>query len=129
MGAAINTAFDETGIDIMFGMGGAPEGVISAVALKCLGGDFQAKLVPEDEEQLERCKQMGVDVDKVLYLDDLVKGDDAIFAATAVTDCELLKGVQYKGAYALTHSVVMRAKSGILHFVEGRHALDKKPSY
>ena len=68
---------------------------------------------------------MGVDVDKVLYLDDLVKGDDAIFAATAVTDCELLKGVQYKGAYALTHSVVMRAKSGTVRFVEGRHALDK----
>ncbi len=129
VGAAINTAFDETGIDIMFGTGGAPEGVIAAVALKCLGGDFQAKLVPEDEEQLERCTKMGVDVEKVLYLDDLVKGDDAIFAATAVTDCELLKGVQYKGAYALTHSVVMRAKSGTVRFVEGRHALEKKPRY
>lgn len=125
VGAAINTAFDETGIDIMFGTGGAPEGVIAAVALKCLGGDFQAKLVPEDEEQFERCTKMGVDVEKVLYLDDLVKGDDAIFAATAVTDCELLKGVQYKGAYALTHSVVMRAKSGTVRFVEGRHALEK----
>lgn len=113
----------------MFGTGGAPEGVIAAVALKCLGGDFQAKLVPEDEEQLERCTKMGVDVEKVLYLDDLVKGDDAIFAATAVTDCELLKGVQYKGAYALTHSVVMRAKSGTVRFVEGRHALEKKPRY
>ena len=69
----INTAFDETGIDIMFGTGGAPEGVIATVALKCLGGDFQAKLVPEDEEQLEICTKMGVDVEKVLYLDDLVK--------------------------------------------------------
>ena len=83
--------------------------------------------MPEDEEQLERCKEMGIDVDKVLYMDDLVKGDDAIFAATAVTDCELLKGVQYKGSYALTHSVVMRAKTGTVRFIEGRHSIEKKP--
>lgn len=127
--AAISTAFDETGIDIMFGMGGAPEGVISAVALKCLGGDFQAKLIPEDDAQIERCKKMGIDLDKVLYLEDLVKGDDAIFAATAVTDSELLRGVQYKGDYCLTHSVVMRAKTGTVRFIEGRHSIDKKPRY
>ncbi|MFP3916616.1 class II fructose-bisphosphatase [Lysinibacillus telephonicus] len=127
--AAISTAFDETGIDIMFGTGGAPEGVISAVALKCLGGDFQAKLIPEDEAQVERCKKMGIDLDKVLYLEDLVKGDDAIFAATAVTDSELLRGVQYKGDYCLTHSVVMRAKTGTVRFIEGRHSIDKKPRY
>ncbi|MEK9197420.1 class II fructose-bisphosphatase [Ureibacillus sp. 179-F W5.1 NHS] len=127
--AAINTAFDETGIDIMFGTGGAPEGVISAVALKCLGGDFQAKLVPEDDAQRERCEKMGIDLDQVLYLEDLVKGDDAIFAATAVTDSELLKGVQYKGSYCLTNSLVMRAKTGTVRFVEGRHHLNKKPRY
>ncbi len=127
--AAISTAFDQTGIDIMFGTGGAPEGVIAAVALKCLGGDFQGKLVPEDEEQRLRCERMGVEVDKVLTLDDLVKGDDAIFAATAVTDSELLRGVQYKGDYCLTHSVVMRAKTGTVRFIEGRHNMDKKPSY
>ncbi|SOB89957.1 fructose-1,6-bisphosphatase II [Ureibacillus xyleni] len=127
--AAISTAFDETGIDIMFGTGGAPEGVISAVALKCLGGDFQGKLIPEDEEQALRCKNMGIDLDKVLYLEDLVKGDDAIFAATAVTDSELLRGVQYKGDYCLTHSVVMRAKTGTVRFIEGRHSIDKKPKY
>lgn len=127
--AAISTAFDETGIDIMFGTGGAPEGVISAVALKCLGGDFQARLVPEDEAQLERCKKMGIDVSQILYLEDLVKGDDAIFAATAVTDTELLRGVQYKGAYCLTHSVVMRAKTGTVRFIEGRHSLEKKITY
>ena len=125
VGARINTAFDETGIDIMFGTGGAPEGVIARVALKCLGGDFQAKLVPEDEEQLERRTKMGVDVEKVLYLDDLVKGDDAIFANDSSNRLRALKGVQYKGAYALTHSVVMRAKSGTVRFVEGRHALEK----
>ncbi len=127
--AAISTAFDETGIDIMFGTGGAPEGVISAVALKCLGGDFQAKLIPEDDAQIERCKKMGIDLEKVLYLEDLVKGDDAIFAATAVTDSELLRGVQYKGDYCLTHSVVMRAKTGTVRFIEGRHSIDKKPRY
>ena len=89
------------------------------------------KVTPEniDEAQLERCKKMGIDVDKVLMLDDLVKGDDAIFAATAVTDTELLRGVQYKGAYALTHSVVMRAKTGTVRFIEGRHSIDKKPKY
>ena len=127
--AAINTAFDETGIDIMFGTGGAPEGVISAVALKCLGGDFQARLLPEDDAQALRCEKMGIDVNKVLYLEDLVKGDDAIFAATAVTDSELMKGVQYKGSYCLTNSLVMRAKTGTVRFVEGRHNIDKKPSY
>lgn len=127
VGAAINTAFDETGIDIMFGTGGAPEGVIAAAALKCLGGDFQARLVPEDEEQLQRCKDMGIDVNEVLTLNDLVKGDDAIFAATGVTDSELLRGVQFKAGHCLTHSVVMRAKSGTVRFIEGRHSLDKKP--
>lgn len=84
----------------MFGTGGAPEGVISAVALKCLGGDFQGRLVPQNDDELKRCISMGLDVSKVLYLDDLVKGDDAIFAATAVTDSELLRGVQYKGNIA-----------------------------
>ncbi|MFJ8234756.1 class II fructose-bisphosphatase [Ureibacillus sp. NPDC094379] len=127
--AAISTAFDETGIDIMFGTGGAPEGVISAVALKCLGGDFQARLLPEDEAQALRCEKMGIDVNQVLYLEDLVKGDDAIFAATAVTDSELLRGVQYKGEYCLTHSVVMRAKTGTVRFIEGRHSIEKKPRY
>jgi len=127
--AAISTAFDETGIDIMFGTGGAPEGVISAVALKCLGGDFQARLIPEDEAQELRCEKMGIDVNQVVYLEDLVKGDDAIFAATAVTDSELLRGVQYKGEYCLTHSVVMRAKTGTVRFIEGRHSIEKKPRY
>ncbi|MBB5150001.1 MULTISPECIES: class II fructose-bisphosphatase [Ureibacillus] len=127
--AAISTAFDETGIDIMFGTGGAPEGVISAVALKCLGGDFQGRLVPQNDDELKRCISMGLDVSKVLYLDDLVKGDDAIFAATAVTDSELLRGVQYKGEYCLTNSLVMRAKTGTVRFIEGRHNMIKKPNY
>lgn len=124
---AINTAFDNTGVDILFGSGGAPEGVISAVALKCLGGEIIGKLVPQNDAEVERCKKMGLDLKKVLRMEDLVKGDDAIFAATGVTDGELLRGVQFKGSYGSTHSIVMRAKSGTVRFVEGRHSLKKKP--
>ncbi len=128
--AAINTAFDDTGVDILLGIGGAPEGVLAAVALKCLGGEIQGKLVPENEEQRARCEAMGIkDVDnKVLYMDDFCSGEDAIFAATGVTDGELLKGVQFKGDVATTHTVVMRAKSGTIRFVEGEHSLVKKPN-
>jgi len=125
---AINTAFDFTGVDILFGAGGAPEGVLAAVALKCLGGELQGKLLPEDDAQLQRCLSMGVDPSKVLLMDDLVKGDDAIFAATGITDGELLRGVQFKGSYATTHSIVMRAKSGTVRFIEGTHSLKKKPN-
>ncbi|WP_318616988.1 class II fructose-bisphosphatase [Sporosarcina sp. YIM B06819] len=125
--AAINTAFDETGVDIMFGIGGAPEGVIAAAGLKCLGGEIQGRLIPEDDAQRERCEKMGIDVSQILYMDDLVKGDDAIFAATGVTDGELLRGVQFKGGYCETHSLVMRSKSGTIRFVEGRHSMEKKP--
>lgn len=126
---AINTAFDNTGVDILFGSGGAPEGVLAAVALKCLGGELQGKLLPQSEEELKRCKDMGIeDVDRILYMDDLVKGEDAIFAATGVTDGELLKGVQFKGSIGTTQSLVMRAKSGTVRFVDGRHSLKKKPN-
>jgi len=124
---AINTAFPETGVDILFGIGGAPEGVIAAVGLKCLGGELQGKLIPSNDEERERCLKMGIDVNKVLKMDDLVKGDDAIFAATGVTDGELLRGVRYNGGYSETHSLVMRSKSGTIRFVEGRHSMKKKP--
>ncbi len=125
---AINTAFDETGVDILFGAGGAPEGVIAAVGLKCLGGELQGKLLPQNDEERQRCIDMGIDVNKVLLMDDLVKGDDAIFAATGVTDGELLRGIQLKGGFAESHTLVMRAKSGTVRFVEGRHSLKKKPN-
>ncbi|MBZ5202126.1 class II fructose-bisphosphatase [Planomicrobium chinense] len=124
---AINTAFEKTGVDILFGTGGAPEGVIAAVGLKCLGGELQGKLVPQTAEEAERCIKMGLDVSKVLKMEDLVKGDDAIFAATGVTDGELLRGVQLKGGFAESHTLVMRAKSGTVRFVEGRHSMKKKP--
>ena len=126
--AAINTAFEDTGVDIMLGSGGAPEGVLAAVGLKCLGGELQGKLLPQNEEELERCRKMGIDdPNRVLMMDDLVKGDDAIFAATGVTDGELLRGVRYKGTTAVTQSLVMRAKSGTVRFVDGKHSMKKKP--
>jgi fructose-1,6-bisphosphatase II len=126
---AINTAFEHTGVDILFGSGGAPEGVIAAVALKCLGGEIQGKLLPQNDEELARCKKMGIeDVNRVLRMEDLVKGEDAIFAATGVTDGELMKGVQFKGNSGTTQSIVMRAKSGTVRFIDGRHSLKKKPN-
>ncbi|MFD1852196.1 class II fructose-bisphosphatase [Oceanobacillus bengalensis] len=127
--AAINTAFDNTGVDILLGSGGAPEGVIAAAALKCLGGEIQGKLVPSNDEEISRCHKMGIkDLEKVFYMDDFCSGDDAIFAATGVTDGELLKGVQFKGNRATTQTVVMRAKSGTVRFIDGEHSLQKKPN-
>ncbi len=126
--AAINTAFPHTGIDILLGSGGAPEGVLAAVALKCLGGELQGRLLPADEAEVARCKKMGIeDPSKILMMDDLVTGDDCIFAATGVTDSELMKGVQFTAQGGQTHSVVMRAKSGTVRFVEGIHSFKKKP--
>lgn len=126
--AAMNTAFDQTGVDILFGSGGAPEGVLAAVALKCLGGELIGKLLPQTEAELDRCRKMGLDVNQILRMDDLVRGDDAIFAATGVTDGELLKGVQFKGSHCRTHSIVMRAQSGTVRFIDGTHSLKKKPN-
>src|SRR5690625_5193321 len=126
---AMNTAFDETGVDILLGIGGAPEGVLSAVALKCLGGEIQGKLIPSNDEETARCKTMGItDINKVFCMDDFCSGDDAIFAATGVTDEELLKGVQFKGQKGTTQTVVMRAKSGTVRFIDGKHSLTKKPN-
>ena len=125
--AAINTAFPNTGVDIMFGSGGAPEGVLAAVALKCLGGEIQGKLLPQNDEEIARCVKMGLsNPHQVLFMDDLVKGDDAIFAATGVTDGELLKGVRFQGMRATTNSVVMRAKTGTVRFIEGNHRLERR---
>lgn len=126
---AINTAFDQTGVDILLGIGGAPEAVLAAVALKCLGGEIQGQLHPTNDAEIERCKKMGIeDINRIFYMDDFCAGDDAIFAATGVTDGELLKGVQFKGHRATTQSVVLRAKSGTIRFIDGSHSLKKKPN-
>lgn len=127
--AAIATAFEDTGVDILMGIGGAPEGVIAAAALKCMGGDFQGKLYPMSEKERIRCANMGWTedkLDKLLTMDDLAKGNDIFFAATGISDGDLLKGVVYYGDnLAKTHSVVMRSKTGTIRFVEARHKLDK----
>lgn len=129
VGAAIATAFPETGIDLFIGTGGAPEGVISAAALKALGGEMQGRLVPMNDHEYQRCVNMGLkDPRQVLMMNDLVKGDDAIFAATGVTDGELLKGVRFLGGdLAETHSIVMRAKTKTIRFIRAIHSLPNKP--
>jgi len=130
VGSAIYTAIPGTGIDLCVGIGGAPEGVIAAAALKCLGGEMQARLWPEDDEDRARCKEMGItDITRILYMDDMVKGDDAIFAATGVTDGELLRGVRFTGGdMGETHSLVMRYKTGTIRYIKAVHRLTRKPN-
>lgn len=130
VGSAIYTAIPDTGIDLCMGIGGAPEGVIAAAALKCLGGEMQARLWPENEEERARCALMGIpDCSCILYLDDMVKGDDAIFAATGVTDGELLRGVRMLGGdMAETHSLVMRYKNKTIRWIRAIHRLSYKAS-
>lgn len=128
--AALATCFEYTGVDILLGSGGAPEGVIAAAGIKCLGGQFEGRLLPADEAQAQRCRDMGLDVSKVLRMEDLVKGDEAYFAATGISDGELLKGVTYSGHnIARTHSVIMRSKTGTIRFIEAIHKLNQKPAY
>ena len=129
--AAIATCFEDSGVDIMVGIGGAPEGVIAAAALKCMGGEFQGKLFPMNDEEKIRCKEMGlICIEKVLTMEDLAKGNELIFAATGISNGELLKGVvYYENNMAKTYSVVMRAETGTIRFIEAIHRLDKKPEY
>lgn len=129
VGAVIATALPQTGIDLFVGIGGAPEGVISAAAIKALGGDMQARLVPMNDEEEQRCIQMGLfDPRQLLTLEDLVKGDDAIFAATGVTSGELLEGVTFLGGDLVeTHSIVMRSKTRTVRHIKAYHQLGHKP--
>ncbi|MGE5673543.1 MAG: class II fructose-bisphosphatase [Mycobacterium leprae] len=128
---AVAAGIPETGIDMLLGIGGAPEGVLAAAALKCLGGDMQARLVPSNEEQAERCKTMGLaDPTHVLTLEDLVKGDNVYFAATGITEGDLLRGVRYYGNHtARTHSIALRRETGTIRFIEAFHRLDRKPNW
>lgn len=124
---AINAAIEGTGVHMLLGIGGAPEGVIAAAALKCLGGDMQGRLYPENEAEIARARTMGIhDINKVLTIDDLVHGEDVMFAATAITDGDLLRGVNYFGGGVRTHSIVMRYKTGTVRFVDAIHKLDRK---
>lgn len=127
---AVDVGIEGSGAHVLMGIGGAPEGVLGAAALKCLGGDMQARLMPYTDEERKRCDSMGItDVNRILTIDDLVRGDDCIFTATAVTNTPLLKGVQYFGSGARTSSVVMRYKSGTIRFIDAIHHFDKKAKW
>lgn len=126
---ALATALPESGIDVLMGIGGSPEAVIAAAALKCLGGEIQCKPWPRDEDERRRAIELGIDLDKVLTTDDLVQGDNVFFAATGITNGELLRGVRYFGGGAVTHSIVMRSRSGTLRMITATHRLDKLMRY
>jgi len=120
--AALFAVSAEAGVDLLWGIGGTPEGVISAAAIKCLGGQLLAKLWPRDDDEREAALAAGYDLDETLDVDRLVAGDDVFFAATGVTDGELLQGVRYTGGgKATTESLVMRSRSGTVRTVHARH--------
>jgi fructose-1,6-bisphosphatase II len=122
---SIAAARPESGVDLLMGIGGTPEGVLSAAALKCVGGVIQGKLWPRDDEERQRLVDAGFDLDRVLTTDDLVGGDDVFFAATGVTTGALLRGVRYTPEGAVTESIVMRSRSGTVRRVEAHHAFGK----
>jgi len=127
--ASIATCNPDTGIDLLLGSGGAPEGVISAAALKCLGGDFLGKLLWRSDEEKERAKKMGVkDLDRVYRMDDLASGQ-VMFCATGVTDGAWLKGVHFMSGGCTTHSIVMRSRSGTVREIHSRHNFATKPMF
>ncbi len=127
--AAVAAGMPNTGIDVLMGIGGAPEGVIAAAALKCIGGDFQGRLVFTKEDQKERAKMMGVlDINKVYKIGELAQGK-VMFCATGVTNGSMLKGVQFYAGGARTHSMVMRSETGTVRFIEAEHNFLRKPGY
>ncbi|HEY5698542.1 MAG TPA: class II fructose-bisphosphatase [Acidimicrobiales bacterium] len=126
---AISTAWPDSGADILFGIGGTPEGVITAAALKCMGGEQQGRLWPRNDDERQAAIDAGYDLDRVLSIDDMVAGDNCFFAATGITDGELLKGVHFAGDSVFTESLVMRSKSGTVRVVNGRHKAAKLKEY
>jgi len=128
---AIAPSVEDSGIDMLLGIGAAPEGVLAAAALKCIGGEIQGRLKFRNEEERKRAKKMGFldDIDKKLMMDDMVKGDKAMFVATGVTTGEMLKGVEFTPKGAVTHSIVLRAYSGTKRIIETHHDFTRKPGY
>ncbi len=126
---AISTCRPNSGTDILAGIGGTPEGIIAAAAIRCMGGAIQAKLAPTDDAERQKALDAGYDLDQVLTTEDLVSGENVFFCATGVTDGDLLKGVQYYGGGCTTQSIVMRSKSGTVRMVEAYHRLSKLNEY
>ncbi len=126
--AALATAMPETGVDVLMGIGGAPEGVIAAAALRCIGGNFQGQLCFRNDKEKARAKAMGInDFNKIYKIEELAAGN-VMFCATGVTDGSMLRGVKYFGGGAKTHSLVMRSETGTVRFVEAHHDLRRKPN-
>ena len=127
--AAISTCFPETGVDVLMGIGGAPEGVIAAAAIRCMGGDMQGRLKPRNDKEIERAKKMGIpDIHKVWALEEMARGN-VIFAATGVTTGDFLKGVRFFKGGVETQSVVMRSKSRTIRYITSVHQFEHKPNY
>ncbi|WP_213452704.1 class II fructose-bisphosphatase [Rhizomonospora bruguierae] len=126
---AISAARETSDVDVLMGIGGTPEGITAACALKCMGGAIQAKLWPRDEAERAKALAAGHDLDRVLTTDDLVTGDNCFFVATGVTSSELLRGVRYRAGGAHTQSVVMRSKSGTIRWIDSFHRLEKLRRY
>lgn len=126
---AISAAREGSDVDVLMGIGGTPEGIVAACALKCMGGAMQAKLWPRDEEERERAIAKGHDLDRVLTTDDLVAGDNCFFVATGITSGDLLRGVRYRAGGAYTQSIVMRSKSGTIRVIDSYHRLEKLARY
>ncbi len=127
--AALFAVTGEGGVDLLWGIGGTPEGVLSAAAIKCLGGQLLGRLWPRNDDERQAAVDAGYDLDKVLSIDDMVSGDNCFFAATGITDGELLKGVHFAGDAVFTESLVMRSKSGTVRVVSGRHKVAKLREY
>ncbi|MGA7192648.1 MAG: class II fructose-bisphosphatase [Anaerolineales bacterium] len=123
--AALMTAWPDAGVDVLIGIGGTPEGVLAACALRAMGGEIQGKLYARDENELHRGREAGYDFDKILTMDDLVSSEDVFFAATGITDGELLKGVRYFGDGARTDSIVVRGLTGTVRQITATHRIDK----
>lgn len=124
--AAISAAVRGTAVHAVMGVGGAPEGVLAAAAMRCLGGEIQARIKPRNEAESERCRRMGIDLDKVYFTRDLAPGDDIVFAATGITEGDILHGVRYFGAGHRTYSLVMGAATGQIRFIDTVHVADRK---
>jgi fructose-1,6-bisphosphatase II len=122
---ALNTAWPDSGVDVLLGIGGTPEGVLAACALRAMGGEIQGKLYARDEDELRRGREAGYDFEKILTMDDLVSSEDVFFAATGITDGELLKGVRYFGDGASTDSLVVRGLTGTVRQIFATHRIDK----
>ncbi len=128
--AMLATAVPASGIDVVMGIGGSPEGVLAAAALKCVGGDMQAQFEPRDDAETESLRSAGfARKDRVLRIDDFVRGENTMFAATGVTNSDVLAGVQFVPGGAVTHSIVMRSKSGTVRTITAHHRFDRKPAY